>query len=175
MWPPWRQGASLPRLRPGWCSEDSSCSEHPRKLYCSVSTGNQTGSFSGEFCELGESPCCCSLSHVRLCDPMDCSTPGFPVLHYILEFVQIHVHWVSNATQPSRPLSSHSPSAFNLFQSEFFLMSWPFASGGQSIGASASALPMNIQHRLGFLYDWQRSQRGPCDHWEILQKREHES
>ena len=33
-----------------------------------------------------------SLSHVRLCDPMDCSMPGFPVLHYLLEFAQIHVH-----------------------------------------------------------------------------------
>ena len=39
-----------------------------------------------------------------LCDPMDCSTIGFPVLHYLLEFAQIHVHWVSDATQPSHPL-----------------------------------------------------------------------
>ena len=41
--------------------------------------------------------CCCSLtkSCPTLCDPMDCSTPGFPVLHYLLEFAQIPVHWVS--------------------------------------------------------------------------------
>ena len=61
-----------------------------------------------------------------LCDPMDCSTPGFPVLHYLLEFVHcvhlIHwVHqrmsiWVGDAIQPSRPLSSPSPLAFNLSQ-----------------------------------------------------------
>ena len=50
-----------------------------------------------------------SLSCVRLCDSMDCSTPGFPVLYYLLEFAQTHVHWVSDAIQPSHPLSSPSP------------------------------------------------------------------
>ena len=50
------------------------------------------------------------LSHVLTpCDPMNCSTPGFLVLHYLLEFVQIHVHWVGDAIQPSHPLSSPSP------------------------------------------------------------------
>ena len=44
-----------------------------------------------------------------LCNPMDCSTPGFPVLHCLPELAQIHVHWVSNAIQPSHPLSSPSP------------------------------------------------------------------
>ena len=44
-----------------------------------------------------------------LCDPMDCSTPGFPVLHHLLEFAQIHVHWVSDTIQPSHPLSSPFP------------------------------------------------------------------
>ena len=38
-----------------------------------------------------------SLSCVQLCDPVDCSTPGFPVLHYPPESAQIHVHWVSDA------------------------------------------------------------------------------
>ena len=47
---------------------------------------------------------------------MDCSTPGFPVLHQLLELAQIHVHWVSDAIQSSHPLSSHSPPAFNLSQ-----------------------------------------------------------
>ena len=47
---------------------------------------------------------------------MDCSTPGFPVLHYLLEFAQIHVHWISDAIQPSHPLSTPSPPTFNLSQ-----------------------------------------------------------
>ena len=51
-----------------------------------------------------------------LCDPMDCSTPGLPVLHYLLELAQIHVHRVSDAIQPSHPLSSPSPPALNLSQ-----------------------------------------------------------
>ena len=50
--------------------------------------------------------CCCSVAQScpTLCDPMDCSTPGFPVLHYLPEFAQTHVHWVSDAIQPSPPL-----------------------------------------------------------------------
>ena len=55
-----------------------------------------------------------SLSHVWLCDPIDCRKPGFPVLHHLLEFAQTHVHWVSDAIQPSHPLSPPSPSALNL-------------------------------------------------------------
>ena len=51
-----------------------------------------------------------------LCDPMNCSTPGLPVHHQLLEFNQTHVHRVSDAIQPSHPLSSPSPLAFNLFQ-----------------------------------------------------------
>ena len=45
--------------------------------------------------------------------PMDCSTPGLPVYHQLLEFTQTHVHWVGDAIQPSHPLSSPSPPAFN--------------------------------------------------------------
>ena len=88
----------------------------------------------------------CSVMSVSL-RPMDCSTPGFPVLHRLLELAQIHVHWVGGAIQPSCPLLSPSPPAFNLSQHLSFLMSWLFASGGQNIGTSASAsvLPMNIQ------------------------------
>ena len=92
---------------------------------------------------------CCLVTEScpPLCDPMDCSTPGFPVLHCILEFVQTHVHWVSDAIQPSHPLLPSSP--FGLLQSwpalETFPMNRLFTSGGQSIGASASVLPMNIQ------------------------------
>ena len=48
-----------------------------------------------------------------LCDPMNCSTPGLPVRHHLPEFTQTHVHWVSDAIQPSHPLSSPSPPALN--------------------------------------------------------------
>ena len=51
-----------------------------------------------------------------LCDPMDCSTLGFPVYPQLPELVQTHVRWVSNAIQPSNPLSSPSPPALHLFQ-----------------------------------------------------------
>ena len=54
-----------------------------------------------------------SLSHVRLYDPMNCSTPGLPIHHQPQEFTQTHVHRVSDAIQPSHPLSSPSPPAPN--------------------------------------------------------------
>ena len=53
-----------------------------------------------------------------LCEPMDCSTPSLPVHCQLLEFPQTHVLWVSNAIQPSHPLSSPSPLAFNLSQQQ---------------------------------------------------------
>ena len=84
----------------------------------------------------------------ELCNPMDCSTPGLPVHHWLLELAQTHVHEVGDAIQPSHPLSSPSPPALNLSQhSGSFQMSQFFASGGQRIGisASVSVLPMNIQ------------------------------
>ena len=55
-----------------------------------------------------------------LCDRMECSTPGLPVHHQLLEFTQTHVHWVSHAIQPSHPLSSPSPPALNLSQHQIF-------------------------------------------------------
>ena len=60
--------------------------------------------------------CCCLVAHscLALCNPMDCSKPGFPVLHYLLEFAQTHVHWVSDVIQLSHSLSPPSPPAFNL-------------------------------------------------------------
>ena len=92
---------------------------------------------------------CCSVTQscLTLCDPMDCSMPGFPVLHYLLELVQTHVHRVSEASQPFPPLSLPSSPAFKLTSIRVFSnglasrIRWP------SIGASASAsiLPMNIQ------------------------------
>ena len=57
-----------------------------------------------------------SFSRVRLCNPMDHSTPGLPVHHQLQEFTQTHVHWVSDTIQTSHSLSSPSPPAFNLSQ-----------------------------------------------------------
>ena len=57
-----------------------------------------------------------SLVALTLCNPMDYSTPGFPVHHQIPELAQTHVHQVGDAIQPSQPLSSPSPPAFDLSQ-----------------------------------------------------------
>ena len=57
-----------------------------------------------------------SLSHVRLCILMDCSTPGLPVPHQFLKLAQTYIHWVGDTIQPSHPPSSPPPPAFNLFQ-----------------------------------------------------------
>ena len=62
------------------------------------------------------------LCRVKLCNPMNYSTPGFPVLHYLLEFAQTHVHWVSDAIQPSHPLLPASPLAVNLSQVIWFYL-----------------------------------------------------
>ena len=81
---------------------------------------------------------------LTLCDPMNYSTPGLPVHHQLPEFTQTHVHRVGDDIQPSHPLSSPSP-AFNPSQNQSFIMSQVFPLGGQSTGASASVLPINIQ------------------------------
>ena len=87
--------------------------------------------------------CCCSVAQSRLilCDT-DCSTPDFPFLHQLLELAQTLVHWVSDAIQPSHPLSPHSPPALSLYQHQG-LLQW--IGLFQSVRASASVLPMNIQ------------------------------
>ena len=78
---------------------------------------------------------------LTLCDPMDCSTPGLPVHHQLPEFTQTHVHWVSDAIQPSHPLSSPSPPTFNLSQHQG-LFKW--------VGPShqvARVLEFQLQHQ----------------------------
>ena len=55
-------------------------------------------------------------SCLTLCNPMDCSMPGLPIHHQLPEFTQTHIHQVVDAIQPSYPLSSPSPPAFNLAQ-----------------------------------------------------------
>ena len=74
-----------------------------------------------------------------LCDPMNCSTPGHPVHHQLPEFTQTHTHRVSDAIQPSNPLSTPSPPAPNPSQHQNLPMSQLFAWGGQSTGVSTSA------------------------------------
>ena len=98
---------------------------------------------------------------------MDCSTPGLPVHHQLLELTQTYVHWVSDAIQPSHPLSSPSPPTFNHSQHQGLFKSQFFIPGGQSIGVSApaSVLPMNIQ-------DWFLLRRTG---WLSLLKRPHSS
>ena len=80
------------------------------------------------------------LSHVWLCDPMDCSTPGFPVHHQLPELAQSHVHGVGDAIQPSHPLSFPSPPALSLSQHQSLFKR--VSSGGQCTRASVSALPI---------------------------------
>ena len=92
-----------------------------------------------------------------LCYLMDCSMPGLFVHHQLLEFTQTHVHWISDAIQPSYPLSFPPPPAFNLSQNQGMLNQF-FSSGGQSIGVSAlefSFSPSNEYSGLiSFRMDW---------------------
>ena len=76
-----------------------------------------------------------------LCDPIDCSTPGLPVHHQLLEFTQTHVYWVSDTIQPSHPLSSPSSPAFNLSQHQG-LFKW--ASSSHQV---AKMLELQLQHQ----------------------------
>ena len=79
-----------------------------------------------------------SLSHVRLCDPMDCSSPGFPVPHHLSEFLEVHVHCISDPSNHlilCRPLLL-LPSVFPIIR--VFSNELTVASSGQSIGVSIS-------------------------------------
>ena len=87
--------------------------------------------------------CYCSVTQLcmTLCYPMDCSMPDFPVLHHLLEFVQTHVHWVSDAIQQSHPLLSPSPLAFSFSQHHDLL---------QRVGSShqvAKVLELHLYHQ----------------------------
>ena len=90
---------------------------------------------------LGWRSCCCSVTQPcpTLCDLMNCSTPGLPVLHYFLEFAQTHVHWVSDHPTISSSVVRFSSCLQSFPASGSFPMSWLFISGGQSIKASVSA------------------------------------
>ena len=93
--------------------------------------------------------CCCSVAQscLTLCDPMDSSTPDFPVFHYY-EFAQTHVHWVGDAIQPPHPLSSPSPPALKLSQHQGLFQWVNFLHQVTKVlefQLPASFLPMNIQ------------------------------
>ena len=91
-----------------------------------------------------------------LCDPRDdCSMPGFPVLHYLLELAQTCVHWVDDAIQPFHPLLSPSLPALNPFQHQG-LFQWL-----NSLHQVAKVLELQLHHqsfqwifRTNFLQDW---------------------
>ena len=87
--------------------------------------------------------CCCSIAQLcpTLCDPVDCSTPGFLILHYLPEPAQIRVHWVSDAIQPSHPRSPPSPPPFNLSQHQG-LFQWV-----SSVHQVAKVLELQGQHK----------------------------
>ena len=91
-----------------------------------------------------ESLCCCwSVAQwcVTLCNPMDCSTPGFLVHHQLLEPTQTHVHHISDAIQSSHPLLSPSPPALNLSQHQS-LFKWV-----SSLHQVAKVLKFQLQHQ----------------------------
>ena len=83
-----------------------------------------------------------SVAHscLTLCDPMDCSTTGFSVLHHLPELTQTHIHWVSDAIQPAHSLSSPSPPASNLSQNQG-LFKWV-----RSSHKVAKVLEFQLQH-----------------------------
>ena len=88
--------------------------------------------------------------------PRTCSTPGFPVLHHLLELAQTHVHWVGDAIQPLHPLLSPSPSAFNLSQHQG-LFQWVSSSHQVTKywSLSLSISPSNEYSELiSFRMDW---------------------
>ena len=95
-------------------------------------------------------------SCLTLCNPMDCSMPGFPVHHQLLESAHTHVHWVGDAIQPSHPLSSPSPSALDLSQHQD-LFEW--VSSSHQV---AKVLESQLQHQssnehpglISFRMDW---------------------
>ena len=94
-------------------------------------------------------------SCLTICNPMDCSMPGFPIHHQLLAFTQTHVHWVGDAIQPSHPLASPSPPVFNLSQHQG-LFQWVSSSHQVTrVFVSTSASVLNFHSGLiSFRMDW---------------------
>ena len=136
----------------------AACSVHHSLLWCFhawwwLFTGNWSNhatqgtqalpsNQSGNLNQLVLDCSCCLVTQMcptlcdSMCDSMGCCRPGFPVLHYLLEFVQTHVHWVNDAIQPSHPLSPSS-SALNLSQHQVFSC---------SSHQGAKVLELQLQH-----------------------------
>ena len=101
---------------------------------------------------------CCSVAQSRttLRNPVDCSMPGFPVLYYLLEFAQIHIHWVGDSIQQYHPLSTTSPTAVNLSLCQG-IFQWI-----GSLHQMAEILELQLQHQsfqwifglISFRIDW---------------------
>ena len=113
--------------------------------FCNVATRRLKVTFWGSY-YISTGQCCFQFSSVTqscliLCNLMDCSTPGFPVHHQLLELDQTYVHRVSDAIQPSHPLSSPSPPALNLSQHQD-LFKW--VSSSHQV---AKVLEFQLQHQ----------------------------
>ena len=107
-----------------------------------------------------------SQSCPTLCDPMDYSKPGFPVHHQLLELTQTHIHWFSDAIQPSHPLSSPSPPAFNLSQHQG-LFQWV-----SSLHQVAKVLELQLQHQsfqwiFRTVYIWDVTDKDNSKVWDF--------
>ena len=134
---------------------------YPEPLFSpAVLKGQGIGTQAGELCSsyLCTLKCCsCSVAQLclSLCNPMDCSTPGFPVLHCLPEFAHTHVHWVGDVIQPSHPLSSPSPPALNLTQHQS-LLQWVSCLHQVAKVLELQPQPQFFQwiFRVDFLYDW---------------------
>ena len=87
---------------------------HKKMLNITNCERNATQNYSEVSLHTGQKRCSVTQSCLALCDPMDCSTPGLPDPHHLLEFARVRVHCFGDAIQPSHPLSPSSPSAFNL-------------------------------------------------------------
>jgi len=98
--------------------------------------------------------CCCSVAKLcpALCNPMDFSMLGSPVLHYLAELAQIHVHWVSDAIRPPSSVVSFSFCLQSFPASGSFPVSRLFQSGGRSIAASAWV--SGYSGLISFSMDW---------------------
>ena len=99
--------------------------------------------FFFQFISVSLPSCCCSVakSGPTLCNPMGCSMPSFPVLHCLLDFAQIHVHWVSDTIQPPRSLTPPSPPALNPSKHQVFSQ-WVISSYQMT-----EVLELQLQHQ----------------------------
>ena len=150
---------SFPNLKPVCCSMSASnccfltCIQISQEAgqviwYCHLFKNFPGGLLHGCISLKSGGPACAAVqfssvaqSCPTLCDPMDCSTPGLPVHHQLLEFTQTHVHWVGDAIQPSHPLLSPSPPAFNLSQQKGIFQ------GVSSLHQVAKVLEFQLQHQ----------------------------